>query len=125
MLQRHHMYRMPGRGKNFDPAFFLAVFPVILTLQMHIKGTVSRLSASVISCPRCLVRGGEGSVFLVWFVTFTKSFTSLVSRVVVFFFYAATSNYFVNVKSHARKKPLRVGYFFSLSVDQIKTRHQE
>lgn len=22
MLQRHHMYRLPGRGKNFDPALF-------------------------------------------------------------------------------------------------------
>ena len=89
-------------GKILIRLFFLAVFPLILTLQMYINYTQ--------------VNAAWDSAFWQWLVTITKSFTSLVSRLVGFFKRRLQTT---SVKSHARKKP-RVGYFLSLSIDQIK-----
>ena len=62
------------------------------------------------------VNAAWDSAFWQWLVTITKSFTSLVSRLVGFFMRRLQTT---SVKSHAWKKS-RVGYFLSLSIDQIK-----
>ena len=102
MLQRHHMYRLPGRGKNFDPALFWQYSHSYLLYRC----TLTILMSTLLGIQS----------FWQWLVTFTKSFTSLVSRLVGFFMRRLQTT---SVKSHARKKR-RVGYFLSLSIDQIK-----
>ena len=86
----------------------MAVFPLILTLQMYIN--YNHVHAAWVS------------VFLAMACNIYEV-VHVACQSLSCFFYAATSNDFVNVKSYARKKPLHVGYFSSLSVDQIKT-HQ-
>ena len=65
----------------------------------------------------------HGVFSLAWLLTFTKSFASFFSRIVGLFYTGqplsnkptarpiSDANDFVNAKSHAREKPLLVGFY--------------
>ena len=121
------MFENPRRGRQARN--FTTNAPKILDLKSSFEQIFSRklpLGAPIVGSVAVLYRYPARRGFsLAWLLAFTKSFAWLVCRVVGLFTtrvcfsrrvtkpttrQASHANDFVNAKSHARKKPLLVGY---------------